>query len=108
MNNAIGNHAKIAKEKKDLKIQKYSAFHNSEILKNSTIFQPIVLVLPGYIEKDSDSAFDKICSYIAEQQDIPIGSMKTFLYRKIQFSLLKSLSRAIINNNCRLINIVTL
>ena len=30
--------------------------------------------------------------------------MKTFLYRKIQFSLLKSLSRAIINNNCRLIN----
>ena len=104
MNNAITNYTRIANTKKMGKINKYSTFHNSNILKDSRMFIPLVFVLPGYFEEDAHTFINKVCSYISEQHDIPISNLQLFLRRKLIFSLLKSLSKALITNNCKLQN----
>ena len=75
----------IADEKRCLKLQKYEVFNNETLFTDTLVF-----VLPGHIEKASEDILIKACSYIAEQQDIPIINLVNFLKRKLIFSIFKS------------------
>ena len=104
INNAANNHVKVATRARNEKINKYEPFHNHELLKDTNTFQPIVILLPCYIEEQTQQFLDKAFTYIGEQQDIPAENIKSFFIRKLQTIILRKLSRAIINNNCKVQN----
>jgi hypothetical protein len=102
-NNATTCHERLAEAKKLSKINKYNRFHQDPLMKDIKCV-PFVIVLPGYIEKETNNFLNTLIDYIAIQQDIPKSNIKSFIYRKLTFSIMKSLADGIISNNCRILN----